>query len=51
MLKGPAEQNNLTALFENSVEAVLASLLDISVYPMQVAPLSVLYTCHFMECV
>lgn len=45
VLKGPADENSLTALLENRVDAVLASLLAMSVYPMHVTPFGVLYTC------
>lgn len=44
MLNGPAEVKSLTALLENRVDAVLASLLAMSVYPMHVTPFGVLYT-------
>lgn len=44
MLNGPAEENSLTTLLEKRVDAVLASRLVMSVYPIHVTPLGVLYT-------
>lgn len=44
VLKGPAEVKSLTALLEKRVDAVLASLLVMSVYPTHVTPFGVLYT-------